>query len=130
MSHEIRTPMNGVLGMIEVLERQNINDVHRRTVSIMRDSAQALLHIIDDVLDFSKIESGRLELELTTFSLTELIEGALDTVRHPAHRYVHEPRLDLKAPARDHLPAGYHVHYWQQETICELLTRGDRGSAG
>jgi signal transduction histidine kinase len=87
MSHEIRTPMNGVLGMIEVLERQNINDVHRRTVSIMRDSAQALLHIIDDVLDFSKIESGRLELELTTFSLTELIEGALDTVRHPAREH-------------------------------------------
>jgi len=84
MSHEIRTPMNGVLGMIEVLERQAINDVQGRTVSIMRDSAQALLRIIDDVLDFSKIESGHLELESTVFSLSGLIEGALDTVRPQA----------------------------------------------
>jgi signal transduction histidine kinase/DNA-binding response OmpR family regulator len=84
MSHEIRTPMNGVLGMIEVLERQDLNEVHRRTVSVMRDSAQALLRIIDDVLDFSKIESGRLELEATAFSLSGLIEGALDTVRPQA----------------------------------------------
>jgi PAS domain S-box-containing protein len=84
MSHEIRTPMNGVLGMMEVLERQDINDVQRRTVSIMRDSAQALLRIIDDVLDFSKIESGRLDLETTSFSLTGLIEGALNTVQPQA----------------------------------------------
>ena len=84
MSHEIRTPMNGVLGMIEVLERQGLNDAQRRTVSTIRDSAQALLHIIDDVLDFSKIEAGRLELEATAFSLSGLIEGALDTFRPQA----------------------------------------------
>jgi signal transduction histidine kinase/DNA-binding NarL/FixJ family response regulator len=84
MSHEIRTPMNGVLGMVEVLERQGLNDAQRRTVSIMRDSGQALLHIIDDVLDFSKIEAGRLELETTPFSLSGLVEGALDTFRPQA----------------------------------------------
>jgi signal transduction histidine kinase/ActR/RegA family two-component response regulator len=81
MSHEIRTPMNGVLGMIEVLERQGLNAVQRRSVSTIRDSGQALLHIIDDVLDFSKIESGRLDLEAIPFSLSGLIEGALDTFR-------------------------------------------------
>ena len=48
MSHEIRTPMNGVLGMIEVLQHQGLNDEQRRTVSIMRDSAQTLLRIIDE----------------------------------------------------------------------------------
>ena len=84
MSHEIRTPMNGVLGMIEVLERQGLNDAQRRSVSTIRDSGQALLHIIDDVLDFSKIEAGRLELEATAFSLSGLIEGALDTFRPQA----------------------------------------------
>jgi signal transduction histidine kinase/DNA-binding response OmpR family regulator len=84
MSHEIRTPMNGVLGMVEVLERQGLNKVQRRTVSTIRDSGQALLHIIDDVLDFSKIEAGRLELEATPFSLSGLIEGALDTFRPQA----------------------------------------------
>ena len=84
MSHEIRTPMNGVLGMVDVLERQGLNKVQRRTVSTIRDSAQALLHIIDAVLDFSKIEAGRLELEATPFSLSGLVEGALDTFRPQA----------------------------------------------
>jgi signal transduction histidine kinase/CheY-like chemotaxis protein/HPt (histidine-containing phosphotransfer) domain-containing protein len=81
MSHEIRTPMNGVLGMIEVLERQRLTKDQRRIIVTMRESAQALLRIIDDVLDFSKIEAGRLELEATPFSLSGLVEGALDTFR-------------------------------------------------
>jgi signal transduction histidine kinase/CheY-like chemotaxis protein/HPt (histidine-containing phosphotransfer) domain-containing protein len=81
MSHEIRTPMNGVLGMIEVLERQGPTEDQPRMIVTMRESAQALLRIIDDVLDFSKIEAGRLELEATPFSLSGLVEGALDTFR-------------------------------------------------
>src|SRR5215831_12083961 len=81
MSHEIRTPMNGVLGMIEVLERQELTKDQRRMIVTMRESAQALLRIIDDVLDFSKIEAGRLELEATPFSLSSLVEGALNTFR-------------------------------------------------
>jgi signal transduction histidine kinase/ActR/RegA family two-component response regulator/HPt (histidine-containing phosphotransfer) domain-containing protein len=81
MSHEIRTPMNGVLGMMEVLEHQGLDDEQHRTVATMRRSAQALLRIIDDVLDFSKIEAGRLDLEATAFSLSELIAGAVDTLR-------------------------------------------------
>jgi PAS domain S-box-containing protein len=84
MSHEIRTPMNGVLGMMEVLEHQGLNDSQRRSVATMRDSAQALLRIIDDLLDFSKIEAGRLELEDTAFSLSGLIAGSVDTFRPQA----------------------------------------------
>jgi signal transduction histidine kinase/CheY-like chemotaxis protein/HPt (histidine-containing phosphotransfer) domain-containing protein len=85
MSHEIRTPMNGVLGMMEVLERQGLGDAQRPLVATMRDSAQALLRIIDDVLDFSKIEAGRLELEETAFSFSELVAGAIDTLRPQAN---------------------------------------------
>jgi signal transduction histidine kinase/FixJ family two-component response regulator/HPt (histidine-containing phosphotransfer) domain-containing protein len=81
MSHEIRTPMNGVLGMIEVLEHQGLDDDQHRIVATMRDSAQALLRIVDDVLDFSKIEAGRLELETAVFSLSELIASAVDMLR-------------------------------------------------
>ena len=80
MSHEIRTPMNGVLGMMEVLEHQRLDLEQRQTVATMRESAQALLRIIDDVLDFSKIEAGRLDLEETAFSLSGLIEGAVNTL--------------------------------------------------
>jgi PAS domain S-box-containing protein len=84
MSHEIRTPMNGVLGMMEVLEHQGLDDGQRRSVATMRDSAHALLRIIDDLLDFSKIEAGRLELEETAFSLSGLIDGSVDTFRPQA----------------------------------------------
>jgi PAS domain S-box-containing protein len=84
MSHEIRTPMNGVLGMMEVLEHQGLDEGQRRSVGTMRDSAHALLRIIDDLLDFSKIEAGRLELEETAFSLSGLIDGSVDTFRPQA----------------------------------------------
>src|SRR5262245_8145894 len=84
MSHEIRTPMNGVLGMVEVLERQGLNEAQRRTVSTIRDSGKALLHIIDDVLDFSKIEAGRIELEAAPFLLSGLAHAVVDTFRPQA----------------------------------------------
>ena len=84
MSHEIRTPMNGVLGMMEVLERQGLDDAQRQTLATMRDSAQTLLRIIDDVLDFSKIEAGRLELEQVAFSLSDLVESVAGTFRREA----------------------------------------------
>ena len=86
MSHEIRTPMNGVLGMMEVLEAEGVDDAQARTVATMRDSAQALLRIIDDLLDFSKIEAGALEFEETPFSLTGLVESAIATFRPQAER--------------------------------------------
>jgi CheY-like chemotaxis protein/HPt (histidine-containing phosphotransfer) domain-containing protein len=98
MSHEIRTPMNGVLGMMDVLERQGLDQHQRRSVATMRDSAQSLLRIIDDVLDFSKIEAGRLELETTAFSLSGLIDGVVSTF----HSQAAAKRLALEA----HIDAG------------------------
>jgi PAS domain S-box-containing protein len=93
MSHEIRTPMNGVLGMMDVLEHQGLNQGQRRSVATMRDSAHSLLRIIDDVLDFSKIEAGRLELEATAFSLSGLIDGVVSTF----HAQATGKRLTLAA---------------------------------
>ncbi len=84
MSHEIRTPMNGVLGMMDVLEHQDMSQEQQNTISVMRESAVSLLRIIDDVLDFSKIEAGRMELEEAAFSLTEIVTGAVRALRAPA----------------------------------------------
>lgn len=78
MSHEIRTPMNGVLGMLDLLHRTALTADQRRMVSVIRDSSLALLAIIDDILDLSKIESGKLRLEAVTFPLREMTEGAID----------------------------------------------------
>jgi signal transduction histidine kinase/HPt (histidine-containing phosphotransfer) domain-containing protein/ActR/RegA family two-component response regulator len=84
MSHEIRTPMNGVLGLLELLEHQGISESQRAIVATMRSSASALLRIVDDVLDFSRIEAGRLELEEAPFLLSELVGGTVDALRPQA----------------------------------------------
>jgi two-component system, sensor histidine kinase and response regulator len=79
MSHEIRTPMNGVLGMVGLLLTTGLEAKQRRFAEAIRRSGQNLLAIISDVLDFSKIESGKLDLEMTSFDLHDLIEDVAES---------------------------------------------------
>jgi PAS domain S-box-containing protein len=77
MSHEIRTPMNGVLGMLEELTATEMTGEQSEMVDVVRGSAVTLLTIIDDILDLSKIEAGRLHLERVGLSLRDTIETAI-----------------------------------------------------
>jgi len=77
MSHEIRTPMNGMLAMAELLSAAPLSEKHRRYAEIIFTSGRGLLGIINDILDLSKIESGRLELETVPFSPDDLLRGVL-----------------------------------------------------
>jgi len=74
MSHEIRTPMNGVLGMLELLQGQEMDAEARGYATVAYSSAEALLAIINDILDFSKIEAGKLEIEQIDFELHSMVE--------------------------------------------------------
>jgi two-component system, NarL family, sensor histidine kinase EvgS len=74
MSHEIRTPMNGVLGMLELLALSKLDGEQRTTLAIVRESGRSLLRIIDDILDFSRIEAGKLELRPEATSIADVVE--------------------------------------------------------
>ncbi|MFV1994063.1 MAG: ATP-binding protein, partial [Verrucomicrobiales bacterium] len=78
MSHEIRTPMNGIIGTISLLMEADLSDPQRELARIIRSSGQSLLHLINDVLDYSKLEQSKMEMEDAPVDLRELVVEVLD----------------------------------------------------
>ncbi len=76
MSHEIRTPLNGILGMAQVMAREDLSRAQEDRLNVIRDSGQTLLAVLNDVLDISKIEAGRMEIDNHEFDLAEAMDAA------------------------------------------------------
>jgi signal transduction histidine kinase len=101
MSHELRTPLNAIIGFSEVLLERMFGEVNAKQVEYLEDiltSGQHLLSLINEILDLSKVEAGRMELELSTFDLPQTLENALTLVRERATR--RGIVLDLKVDER------------------------------
>ncbi len=79
MSHEIRTPLNGVLGMAQAMAGDDLSAAQRARLDVVRQSGESLLTILNDILDLSKIEAGKLEIEQADFDLAEMAQGAYAT---------------------------------------------------
>ncbi len=101
MSHEIRTPINAIMGMAYLLSRTPLTSRQREHLDTLRRSSQHLLGVVDDVLDFSKIESGKMQVESVSFSLSNVLERAMGFTEQRAM----EKGLQLRLHIDEGIPA-------------------------
>jgi signal transduction histidine kinase len=119
MSHELRTPLNSILGFSEVLAGSpGLTEKQQRWAANIQSSGQQLLNLINDVLDLAKIEAGKMQVRVTTFSLSEVCQGMLTMFRQMAEK----KNIDLRGVSSDDLPSLRQDMVKVQQVLSNLLS--------
>ncbi|MBC7844968.1 MAG: PAS domain S-box protein [Flavobacterium sp.] len=107
MSHEIRTPLNGIIGFTHLLMESNLKKNQAEYMATVNESANLLMHIVNDVLDFSKIESGKLELNIEEINLFKLANHIIDLFKHQSDRKKIKLTLNISKNVPQYILADY-----------------------
>ena len=100
MSHEIRTPMNGIIGMLRIVGDSPLSEIQRERLGVLRSSSRALLRILNDILDYSRIETGEVTITATDFNIRQLLQDIISLMRFRAR----EKGLYLDVDITDDVP--------------------------